>query len=49
MINFEEELAKFQPSLEVSDAEDVIYNNDMTDVGDIMKQMLESMNNSKDN
>ncbi|MBQ3061996.1 MAG: hypothetical protein IJD02_06100 [Lachnospiraceae bacterium] len=48
MINFEEELAKFQPSLEVSDAEDVIYNNDMTDVGDIMKQMLDSMSNTKE-
>ncbi len=32
MINFEEELKKFHPSLEVEDAEDAIYNQDMTDM-----------------
>ena len=31
MINFDEEIQKFQPSLEVEDAEDAIYNNDITD------------------
>ena len=29
MINFDEEIQKFQPSLEVEDAEDAIYNNDV--------------------
>ena len=29
MINFDEEIQKFQPSLEVEDAEDTIYNNDV--------------------
>ena len=32
MINFEEEIKKFHPSLEVEDAEDAIYNQDMADL-----------------
>ena len=45
MIDFEEELQKFQPSLEVEQAEDAIYNNDLTDVTDIIKDMLSEMKN----
>lgn len=40
MINFDEEIEKFQPSLEVEQAEDVIYNNDLTDISDILKELL---------
>lgn len=40
MINFEEELMRFQPSLEVDQAEDAIYNNDLTDATDIIKEIL---------
>ena len=40
MINFDEEILKFQPSLEVDEAEDVINNNDLTDVTDIIKTLL---------
>jgi hypothetical protein len=40
MINFEDEIEKFQPSLEIEQAEDVIYNNDMTDISDILKELL---------
>lgn len=40
MINFEEELKKFHPSLEVEDAEEAIYNQDMTDMADILVRML---------
>jgi hypothetical protein len=40
MINFDEEIAKFQPSLEVEQAEDVINNNDLTDITDIIKSMM---------
>lgn len=40
MINFDEEIGKFQPSLEVEQAEDVIYNNDLTDISDILKELL---------
>ncbi len=40
MINFEEELKKFQPSLEVEDAEDAIYNQDLTDMADLLVKMI---------
>jgi hypothetical protein len=43
MINFEEEIAKFQPSLEVEQAEDVINNNDLSDITDIIKTMLKDL------
>ncbi len=43
MINFEEELEKFQPSLEIEQAEEAIYNNDLTDVTDIMKELIQEM------
>ncbi len=41
MINFEEELKKFHPSLEVEDAEEAIYNQDITDMADILVKMLQ--------
>ena len=40
MINFEEELKKFHPSLEVEDAEEAIYNQDLTDVADILVNLI---------
>ena len=40
MINFDEEIEKFQPSLDVDQAEDVIYNNDLIDISDILKELL---------
>jgi len=40
MINFDEEIEKFQPSLEIEQAEDVINNNDLIDVTDIIKELL---------
>lgn len=40
MIDFEEEIKKFHPSLEVEEAEDAIYNNDLTDAVDIMMELL---------
>ncbi len=43
MINFDEEVAKFQPSLEVEQAEDVINNNDLSDITDIIKGMLKDL------
>ena len=42
MINFEEELARFQPSVEVDQAEEAIYNNDMTDLADIIDLILKN-------
>ena len=41
MINFEEELKKFQPSLEVEDIEDAVYQEDLTDMTDILREMIE--------
>jgi len=48
MINFDEEIEKFQPSLEIEQAEDVITNNDLMDVTDIIKELLKEnrINNS---
>ena len=40
MINFDEELEKFQPSLEIEQAEDIIHNNDLTDISDILKEII---------
>ncbi len=40
MIDFEEELKNFQPSLDVDEAENAIYSHDLTDVTDIMSDML---------
>ena len=47
MINSEEELAKFKPSLEISEAEEEIYNNDLTDVNDIIKELIEEVKDNK--
>lgn len=47
MINFEEELKNFQPSLEVEEAEKAIYNHDMTDVSDIINEMLQEIKRSR--
>lgn len=40
MINFEKELKNFEPSLEVEEAESAIYNHDLTDVTDIITEIL---------
>lgn len=40
MINFEEELKKFHPSLEIEDVGDAIYNQDLTDMADVLVGMV---------
>ena len=40
MIDFEEELKKFHPSLEMEEAEDAIYNQDLTVMADLLIKML---------
>lgn len=45
MINFDEEVAKFKPSLEVEQAEDVISNNDLTDITDLIKVLINDNKN----
>lgn len=40
MINFEEELKKFHPSLEMDDSEEAIYNEDLTDMADLFVKLV---------
>ena len=47
MINYEEELKKFHPSIDVNEAEDAIYSRDLTDVTDILKEMLQEEKKKK--
>lgn len=47
MINFDEEVRKFKPCLEVSQAEDAIYNNDVKDITDVLEEMLQQLNNQQ--
>ena len=43
MINFDEEIKKFQPSLEVDEAEDAIYHNDVTDVTEVIDRFVKEI------
>lgn len=43
MINFEEELKNFKPSLEVEEAEQAIHNHELTDMTDVMQEMLQEL------
>lgn len=40
MLDFEKELEKFQPSLEIEEVADVIRHNDVSDVTDLIKEIL---------
>lgn len=40
MINFEEELDKYEPSLDVEQVENVVKNNNLTDVTDIVRELI---------
>ena len=40
MIDFDEEIKKFQPSQEVDEAEDAIYGNNTVDVTDIIDKII---------
>ena len=41
MLNFEEELKKFKPCLEVEELEDAVYQEDLTDMTDILKEVMQ--------
>lgn len=45
MINFDEELKKYKPSLEVDQVEEAIQRNDLRDVVDIVEEMLQEFRN----
>lgn len=40
MLDFEKELEKFQPSLDVEGVADVVRHNDVSDVADLIKEVL---------
>ncbi len=40
MIDFEEELKKFHPSLEIGDAEDAIKSHDLSDMVDVIVDVV---------
>lgn len=40
MINFDEEIKRFKPSLDVEEVEDAIVKSDLTDMTDIMMELL---------
>lgn len=40
MLDFEEEISRFKPSLEVGEVEDAIIREDLTDMTDIMMELL---------
>lgn len=45
MINFDEELRKFPRSMEIDQVEEAVNGHDMTDITDVMLQMLEQNKN----
>lgn len=43
MLNFDEELEKFQPSMDIEKVDDVVYNNNLTDVTDLLKELIQDV------
>ena len=41
MINFEEELAKFKPSKEVDEVEQILRNQSVSDIADLLAEVME--------
>ena len=41
MLNYEEELKKLKPSLEVEEIEDAVYQEDLSDMTDLLKQVMD--------
>ena len=40
MLDFEEELKKFKPSLEVEEIDEAVYEEDLTDMSDLLREMM---------
>lgn len=49
MIDFEKELEKFRPSLEVEQVEDNVYRNKPKDITDLLQEMMKELKNSREN
>ncbi|MFP4698036.1 MAG: hypothetical protein ACLFMO_04950 [Eubacteriales bacterium] len=43
MINFDEELKKYKPCLEIEQTEDSIYNYDVKDITDVLQEILKEI------
>ena len=41
MINFDEEIKRFKPALELDQAEDAIYNNDVPDITELITKIID--------
>lgn len=46
MLDFEEELRKFHPSIEAEDAQEAIFNQDFTDIADALIELMEKAKKS---
>ena len=49
MLNYEEELKKFKPCLDVDGGEDAIYSRDLTDVIDMLKERMKNDKREQEN
>ena len=41
MLNFDEELKKFKPCLEVEEIEEAVYQEDLPDITDVLKEVMQ--------
>ncbi len=41
MLDFDEELKRFKPSLEIEEIEDAVYREDMSDMADLIKEVID--------
>ena len=48
MINFEEELKKFHPSLEIEEAEDALYRKNLTDIADLVVEIVKEIKDDEE-
>ena len=48
MINFEEELKKFHPSLEIEDAEDALYRKNLTYIADLVVEVVKEIKDDEE-
>ena len=47
MIDYEEELKKFEPCLDVADVEGAIYYREITDIMDVLQEMLREVKSNR--
>ncbi len=41
MMNYEEEIKKFKPCLEVEDIEEAVYQEDLSDMTDLLREVMD--------